>query len=209
MQALRRGEIAPDDPALGEHLDACLGCRGCEPACPSGVEYGQGLEAAREILAGVRGLSLAARALLTLFGNATVRRPVLAAARAWRASGLPARWSGGSRLGFGMGMLAATAPTRPPTRHPDTSAGPPPRESAGPPVRSTVALFTGCVMKGLFDHVHRATRRTLEANGYAVIEPPVQFCCGALHAHAGDPPAPAAWPGRTLPRSLAGPISSR
>src|SRR2546430_6054072 len=34
-------------PALALHLDRCLGCRGCEPVCPSGVGYGHGLAAAR------------------------------------------------------------------------------------------------------------------------------------------------------------------
>jgi glycolate oxidase iron-sulfur subunit len=37
MRALERGEIPPHDSALVQHLDACLGCRGCEPVCPSGV----------------------------------------------------------------------------------------------------------------------------------------------------------------------------
>lgn len=41
-------------------------------------------------------------------------------------------------------------------------------------------------MQGLFSHIHDATRRTLEANGYRVIEAPGQVCCGALHEHAGD-----------------------
>jgi glycolate oxidase iron-sulfur subunit len=50
MRALERNEIGADDAALVEHLDACLGCRGCEPVCPSGVAYGRGLEAARERL---------------------------------------------------------------------------------------------------------------------------------------------------------------
>ncbi len=40
-------------------------------------------------------------------------------------------------------------------------------------------------MDGLFSHVHDATVRTLEVNGYAVREVPRQVCCGALHAHAG------------------------
>jgi glycolate dehydrogenase iron-sulfur subunit len=40
-------------------------------------------------------------------------------------------------------------------------------------------------MDGLFSHVHDATIRTLQVNGYAVREVPAQVCCGALHAHAG------------------------
>ena len=41
-------------------------------------------------------------------------------------------------------------------------------------------------MDTLFTHVHDATRRTLEANGYEVHEVAGQVCCGALHEHAGD-----------------------
>ena len=41
-------------------------------------------------------------------------------------------------------------------------------------------------MDTLFRHVHAATRRTLEANGYRVVEVEGQVCCGALHEHAGD-----------------------
>jgi len=41
-------------------------------------------------------------------------------------------------------------------------------------------------MDTLFRHVHEATRRTLEANGYRVIDVPGQRCCGALHDHAGQ-----------------------
>lgn len=40
-------------------------------------------------------------------------------------------------------------------------------------------------MEGLFSHVHDATIRTLQLNGYTVQEVPAQVCCGALHAHAG------------------------
>src|SRR5207249_591286 len=83
-----------------------------------------------------------------------------------------------------MRALAATKPSDGRTLgRPDGKRRQPPSDS--PTVRQSVALFRGCVMDGLFSHVHDATVRTLEVNGYAVREVPGQVCCGALHAHAG------------------------
>ncbi|MBP2647593.1 MAG: protein of unknown function cysteine-rich region domain protein [Gemmatimonadetes bacterium] len=177
MRALERGEIGAADPALTQHIDACLGCRGCEPACPSGVGYGQGLEAAREILAERRGIAPAARAILTVFSNRLFWRTLLTAAGWFRATGLPARWASGTRLGFGMGMLASTRRHRVPRSFPGFHM---------PHSAPTVALFRGCVMDTVFRHVNEATRRVLEANGYRVVDINGQGCCGALHEHAGD-----------------------
>src|ERR1700741_3100218 len=38
---------APISDSYIEHIDLCLACRGCETACPSGVQYGRLVEAAR------------------------------------------------------------------------------------------------------------------------------------------------------------------
>jgi glycolate dehydrogenase iron-sulfur subunit len=197
MRALERGEMTARDPALTDHLDACLGCRGCEPACPSGVGYGRGLEAAREQLFAQRGLSGLARAVLGVFRYRALWRPLFIAARALRATRLPSLIAGNGRIRFGMGMLASSAEMKErvewaaaktastaPLGDPSTDPSPPALPSSSP----TVALFRGCVMDTLFGHVHAATRRTLEANGYRVIEVPAQVCCGALHEHAGDGP---------------------
>jgi glycolate oxidase iron-sulfur subunit len=184
MRALERGELPADDPGLVEHLDACLGCRGCEPVCPSGVGYGRGLETARDLLFRARRLPAVARLILRVFAREQLWRPLFALARAFRATGLPAALAGAGRIRFGMGMLAASGGGQAGRRAGgrDIAARPP----AGPPDRQRVALFRGCVMDTLFSHVHDATRRTLEANGYAVVEAKGQACCGALHEHAGD-----------------------
>lgn len=177
MRALERGEIGADDPALTQHIDACLGCRGCEPACPSGVGYGQGLEAAREIIAARRGIAPAAKAILAVFAWRPLWRSLLTVSRWFRTTGLPARWASGTRFGFSMGMLASTRRSSKPRSFPNFHVS----HSA-----PTVALFRGCVMDTVFRHVNDATRRTLEANGYRVVEISGQGCCGALHEHAGD-----------------------
>ncbi|HEU5219168.1 MAG TPA: (Fe-S)-binding protein, partial [Gemmatimonadales bacterium] len=179
MRALEQGSLLPSDPAVREHLDACLGCRGCEPVCPAGVGYGRGLEAARELLVRANGLPAGARAVLGIFHREAWWRPLLTMTRWLRNTGLPGALAGGGRMRFAMGMLASSAPRRA-SRAAKASALP--RPADGP----TVALFRGCVMDTLFRHVHEATRRTLQVNGYRVVEVPGQTCCGALHDHAGQ-----------------------
>src|SRR5881392_1297180 len=110
MRALEAGELAPDDPALRLHLDRCLGCRGCEPVCPSGVGFGRGMEAARALLATRRRPSALARAALWALTSPGTSRTVYALARMLRATGIPRRLAGWGRLRFAMGMLGATAP---------------------------------------------------------------------------------------------------
>ncbi len=187
MRALERGELA-DDPELGRHLDRCLGCRGCEPVCPSGVGYGAGLEAARERLTRQRGVPLLTRLALAIMTTRYLSSAFYAAARAFRATGVPRALAGHNRLGFSMGMLAATEPGSG-----EWGVGPDgSRRKYGehrrvplPTPHSLVFLFRGCAMNGLFSHVHDATVRTLTVNGYDVVAAPEQVCCGALHAHAG------------------------
>lgn len=194
MRRMLDGEIALDDEGAAQHLDRCLGCRACETACPSGVPYGELLEATRATMVPVRGMPLVARLVLTVFRHHLLLRAALWGARLLRATGsprllarvLPKRWA------FPMGMLAASAPVHIP------QAG----ETAGirklerrkldsremePRERLTdVTLLEGCVMSGLFSHVNDATTKALAHNGFRTCATSGQRCCGALHAHAGD-----------------------
>jgi glycolate oxidase iron-sulfur subunit len=177
MRGLLDGEIALDDPVVQQHMDRCLGCRGCETACPSGVPYGQLLEATRATMRGATPTPFIARVILGVFASARLLPLALAAGRLMRALGLPtlfARWPG--RLGAGMAMLASTRPVL------DTRA----YRAHGNGDRGAVTLLRGCVMEGLQTATNAATVRTLSVNGYRITETAHQGCCGALHAHAGD-----------------------
>ncbi|HEY7896296.1 MAG TPA: heterodisulfide reductase-related iron-sulfur binding cluster [Gemmatimonadaceae bacterium] len=176
VRALAEGTLPLDDPDVRTHLDQCLGCRGCETACPSGVPYGHILEAARATLNTVKPPARIARLGLAVFARPRLLAAALAAARVVRLTGLAAllaRLPG--RTGFAFAMLAASTPR--------ASRSYTPRDATP---RGTVAILQGCVMRGLFAHVNRATERTLATNGYRVVPAPAQRCCGALHAHAGD-----------------------
>jgi glycolate oxidase iron-sulfur subunit len=56
---------------------------------------------------------------------------------------------------------------------------------AGVDVRGTVALLSGCVQDRWFHRVNEATIRVLARNGWRVVVPKGQACCGALAAHNG------------------------
>src|SRR5579885_300393 len=47
MQAVAEGRLEISEDFI-EHMYCCVGCRACETACPSGVQFGKLIEAARE-----------------------------------------------------------------------------------------------------------------------------------------------------------------
>ena len=175
MRGLVEGTLAPDDPTVRTHIDRCLGCRGCETACPSGVPYGHLLEATRATIPGRH--PFVARTVLVAFRHGWMLRPILAGARLLRATRIArllSRLPG--PLGFAMAMLDSTRQSLPHRTY----------EPAGDGSRGRAAVLLGCVMEGLFGDTNRATERVLAVNGWAIADAPGQRCCGALHAHAGD-----------------------
>ncbi|MDZ7631428.1 MAG: heterodisulfide reductase-related iron-sulfur binding cluster [Gemmatimonadaceae bacterium] len=177
MRGLLDGDVALDDPVVQQHMDRCLGCRACETACPSGVPYGQLLEATRATTRGSKAPPVIARLILWVFGSPRLLPLALFGDRLLRALGVPtllAQLPG--RAGAGMAMLASTRP----------ALGTTPYRATGDGAAGEVTLLRGCVMEGLQSATNAATERTLIVNGYRVAETRAQGCCGALHAHAGD-----------------------
>ena len=160
MRAVVEGRLSADSDAFQLHISRCLGCRACEPVCPSGVAYGQLLELARQVGGEARRPPLLNRFLLRVFGTGWIARPAMFAARMLRATGLPALaarlLSGdstpkGARLG--VAMLAASGsvgalPAAADPEHPGSDPAPGSDHSAGngtpsdstPPAAPTAAL---------------------------------------------------------------------
>jgi glycolate oxidase iron-sulfur subunit len=160
MRAVQWDGSAPTEEFVG-FMEACVQCRGCETACPSGVPFGRLMEGTRESLAVQRritpwwqriGLRLLARHRLVLAGSSLL-------AVAQRARLVP------RRLGL----------PRLPVRRPRLLA-----------TGEDVWLFTGCVMDAWQRDVHAAAVGVITATGAGVALPgPAAACCGALHVHSG------------------------
>ena len=185
MRGLAEGRLQDPD-LLFEEAFACLGCRACETACPSGVRYGEMLEQTRAIVRsqekGFRIGSFVERfALRQIVPHPRRLRMLvglLALVQRLRLDRLAAPLLP-TRL-RDMVELAPRIPAAPERRRM------PVLTSAEGVRRGRVALFEGCVMPELFGRVNDAARLVLSRAGYEVVVPRDQGCCGALQAHSGD-----------------------
>ncbi|HLY61622.1 MAG TPA: (Fe-S)-binding protein [Terriglobia bacterium] len=189
MIQVEQGRL-PLGEAFVKHIDLCLDCRACETACPSGVEYGKLVEAARGQIEQHYKRPLGARLLRDLFfyrilphrnrldraGKLLRLVQRLGLDRAAMASGL---------LKCFPGRLAQVARLSPRMERPFFT------ERLGTVVPSVgprkyrVAFFAGCIANLSFARLNDATVRVLARNGCEVVIPKDQGCCGALHVHAG------------------------
>ena len=190
IKSLAEGRIALSA-STRAHLDLCLGCRACETACPSGVPYGQLIEAARAEIERQRPGGPLRRFFRWLNFAVLLPHPrllALAAAglRFYQASGLQRLVRASGLLRLLPGPLADWEPLLPVL--PRAADRAPLREvtPAVGPQRARVGLLTGCIQRVAFGPQNRATARVLALNGAEVVAPRAQSCCGALHAHAGE-----------------------
>ena len=159
------------------HIDRCLGCLACEPACPSGVPY-------RDLISPFRALGKphfrpsATQRLRRFLAAQTVPYPDrfrFAATLARVAKRIP--WLSPRALQPMLDLLPDTLPPR--RRWPDVV--PPCGER-----RARVALLLSCAQQTLAPDIDAATISVLALNGVETVMPRGQVCCGALAWHTGD-----------------------
>jgi glycolate oxidase iron-sulfur subunit len=183
MKALAEGTVELDDDAA-RHLDLCLGCRGCETACPSGVHYGRLIEGARAFVARdyQRGWlnRLKRTAVSAVFPYPNRLRALLAPVKLAEWLGLrPALRAAMPRaMRDWLDLLPPLAANRRTLAHESTVAPP----SDAP----TVVVHHGCVAQVLADSENLNTERLLASAGYRVLHLEQTGCCGALDLHSGN-----------------------
>jgi glycolate oxidase iron-sulfur subunit len=189
IRAVSEGTLPVTD-EVEEHLQLCLVCRACETACPSNVQFGQVMEAARHELLTSHG-SWRRRlfswiAFRQLFPYPGRLKLIGRALRLYQRSPLPhlTRWA--ARVGLMPERLAVMEQMSPRLSDRFFEIPPTERVPAQGERRFTVGMISGCIMPLGFGPTNEATVRVLAANGCDVILPRAQRCCGALAAHSGD-----------------------
>jgi glycolate oxidase iron-sulfur subunit len=189
MIQVDRGRL-PLGESFVRHIDLCLDCRSCETACPSGVQYGRLVEAARgQIEKHYKRPQLGALLRRVFFREVLPHRHRLELVgkllRFYQRSGMEKVVLASGVLKILPGRLAEVARLAP--RVDDRFF----TEKLGTvfpavgPRRYRVAFFAGCIANLTFSKLNEATVRVLARNGCEVVIPAEQGCCGALHVHAG------------------------
>jgi glycolate oxidase iron-sulfur subunit len=179
MDLAARGEV-PLDATFARHIDGCLGCMACVPACPSGVKYDRLLEATRPQVERNIPRAPADRAFRRLVFSLF---PYPRRLRLATLLGLLSRRLGIPRLL--PPRLRSLDSLLPAVRMRDLFTRIRTFVPAQGERRLRVALLAGCAQRVFFGHVNAATARVLAAEGCDVLVPRGQPCCGALSLHAG------------------------
>jgi glycolate oxidase iron-sulfur subunit len=183
MKALAEGRLELDADAV-RHLDLCLGCRGCETACPSGVHYGRLIEKARAYVEREyrrNWVERLKRAMVGwLFPYPSRMRAVLAPL--WLLERVRMRQVFARMLPPALREWLELLPplvnqqTRGTTQAASNAAAEAP----------TVIVHHGCVAQVLSPAENSDSEILLARAGYRVARLERTVCCGALDLHAGN-----------------------
>ncbi|MBY0359997.1 MAG: (Fe-S)-binding protein [Candidatus Obscuribacterales bacterium] len=184
LSLLAKGQIEPDKRAA-EHINSCLGCMGCQTACPSGVDYEKILDQARPFFSKRqdrrkrRLMRLAFSQILPNYKRLHMLGKLL---RLWQQS----------RMNRFVPLVPLPAKLK--KRLIDWEKFLPPVPEFTPLPKQSwqsgkkdgeIQLFSGCVMDIFYNQVNHASIRLLTKQRQ-IVSVPEQTCCGALAQHSGE-----------------------
>jgi glycolate oxidase iron-sulfur subunit len=179
MRAVQSGRLPLGQTAV-RHIDLCLGCRACEAVCPSGVQYGELLEATRDHIE----RNYRRSAFQRLLRQVAIEK-IFPFPRRLRLALPPAKLVkklGAEKL---LPKFAREALSLIPD-HVTQAALPELAPALTGTKRGRVGFISGCVMSVMFGQTNVASVKLLNKAGYDVATPKGQVCCGALYAHSGN-----------------------
>ncbi|MGG5253175.1 (Fe-S)-binding protein [Neobacillus sp. SM06] len=190
MKAVVDGLIEPDED-FERSLELCLGCRACEPVCPSGVNYGHLLEDARDLINQNKKFSLPVRAVRKavfqgLFPHQNRMQSLTGLIGFYQRSGIQTI---ARKIGFLSLLPDSLATMEKVLPHVPTMKEMKNRPAHLPAIGNQnyrVGFFSGCLMDTMFMPTNDATMKLLQLAGCEIVIPKDQACCGALHGHSGE-----------------------
>ncbi len=178
-------------PEFVEAMYFCLDCQACQTACPAGVEYGTLVEQTRNTITREEKEPYIHRMLkrvllATLFTSRKGRRTAAALLRLYERSGLRDAVVQSGILSLLPRGIAARHDLLPTASCRDFSESVEEILPARGARKGRVALLTGCLMDSALAEVHADCAAVLQRNGYDVVVPKRQGCCGSVHGHYGE-----------------------
>ncbi|MBI5216532.1 MAG: (Fe-S)-binding protein [Ignavibacteriae bacterium] len=168
----------------------CLDCQACQTICPAGVKYGELVEDARNVI------SEQGRETYFLHWFKSVFLGILSSKRLtklwarmlwmYQRSGLQEAIQQSEILKLFSPLLHEKQSLLPNVSDSFFDESFPEIIKPEGDVRGRVAFLSGCIMNVAFAEIHRDAIEVLLKNGFEVVIPKAQVCCGSLHGHNGE-----------------------
>ena len=214
LEAVSEGvvELTPD---LQERFAKCLMCKACVKGCPSGVRTDELFLSARQATAEKNGLPFVKRVAFTGLRYRKLFDLGLRLGSVFQGLVMKRTADGRGAIprvllpGAGLNLRRVIPPL---AEQPLRSMLPERLNVAQP--KGTVAFFTGCMLNYIYPQAGKAIVRLLERNGWNVVLPEAQCCCGtpalnSLYSFDGvKTTSPLSWP-TAIPPNLIWPVPSR
>jgi len=183
MKSVMDGSLPVTVPFMDE-MYFCLDCQACQTACPAGVKYGELVESARTLVEKKKRIRLKNFVIRNFVERRRALRMLAAIVRFCQHGFLERIML--PILRMCLPQLYVRAKLMPRIAKKFLFGEVPEVIEPDEIVRGTVAMLTGCVMDVFYADVNRDTVDVLLANGWRVVIPQDQVCCGSLGGHNGD-----------------------